>query len=129
MVVTAFDKADQYRMPAMILADGFLGQMMEPIAFPEIKSETVEKPWATTGTKGERKPNIVNSLYLDPQELENNNLALDKIYKEIDKMEKSRIEVYEFEKKTEEFYTFAISALLLLAIAFLLRTLVLKVFP
>lgn len=57
------------------------------------------------------------------------NSSLDKIYKEIDKMEKSRIEVYEFEKKTEEFYTFAISALLLLAIAFLLRTLVLKVFP
>ncbi len=72
MVVTAFDKADQYRMPAMILADGFLGQMMEPIAFPEIKSETVEKPWATTGHGNKRAHNIVNSLYLKPEQLEKN---------------------------------------------------------
>lgn len=66
----AFDKADEYRMPAMILADGMLGQMMEPVEFPEVKAKTVEKPWATNGTQCKRKHNIVNSLYLNPQQLE-----------------------------------------------------------
>ena len=73
MVGRAFDKADQYRMPAMLLADGALGQMMEPIAFPDESEEKKlpEKPWAATGTKGNRKPNIINSLYLNPNQLEN----------------------------------------------------------
>ncbi len=66
----AFDLAETYRMPAMILADGMLGQMMEPVVFPEDTAPEHEKPWALTGTKGQRKPNIVNSLYLQPQELE-----------------------------------------------------------
>lgn len=72
LVSDAFDKADQYRMPAMILADGMLGQMMEPVELPE-KKETapVEKPWAACGHNGERKHNIVNSLYLTPNALEN----------------------------------------------------------
>lgn len=70
MVVKAFDMADEYRMPAMILADGLLGQMMEPVVFPEIKSENIEKPWATNGHQNKRKHNIVNSLYLEPDVLE-----------------------------------------------------------
>lgn len=70
MVVKAFDLADEYRMPAMILADGLLGQMMEPVVFPEIKAEKVEKPWATVGHKHQRKHNIVNSLYLQPDKLQ-----------------------------------------------------------
>lgn len=69
---TAFDLADKYRMPALILADGLLGQMMEPVEFPEKQepSSPANKPYATTGTKEERKPNIVNSLYLKPDQLE-----------------------------------------------------------
>ncbi len=70
MVVKAFDLADEYRMPAMILADGLLGQMMEPVVFPEIKAENIEKPWATNGHQNKRKHNIVNSLYLKPDVLE-----------------------------------------------------------
>ena len=70
LISHAFDTADKYRMPAMILADGMLGQMMEPVEFPETEPVVHEKPWALTGTKGERKPNIVNSLYLQPKELE-----------------------------------------------------------
>lgn len=70
MVVKAFDMADEYRMPAMILADGLLGQMMEPVVFPEIKAENIEKPWATNGHQNKRKHNIVNSLYLKPEVLE-----------------------------------------------------------
>ena len=67
----AFDLADKYRNPVMVLGDGLIGQMMEPVEFKkEIKPEDLpEKPWATTGCAG-RKPNIINSLYLDPEELE-----------------------------------------------------------
>ena len=68
---TAFDLADQYRMPALILADGMLGQMMEPVEFPEKKEAPAEtKDYATTGTQGKRKPNIINSLYLQAPVLE-----------------------------------------------------------
>lgn len=70
MVTKAFDLADEYRMPAMVLADGLLGQMMEPVSFPEVKAEEVEKPWATTGHKNKREHNIVNSLYLQPDVLQ-----------------------------------------------------------
>jgi len=83
----AFDISEYYRVPVMLVGDGMIGQMMEPIEFKERELRIADKPWATTGTKGERKPNIVNSLYLDPQALEDNNLALDKIYKEIEKNE------------------------------------------
>lgn len=71
--VRAFDTADKYRMPVMILSDGLLGQMMEPVIFPEITAQAPEKPWACTGHKNERKHNIVNSLYLVPEALESSN--------------------------------------------------------
>lgn len=69
-VYTAFDKADEYRMPVMILADGLLGQMMEPVVLPEEKTDFPEKPWATDGHKGKRPHNIANSLYLQADKLE-----------------------------------------------------------
>ncbi len=70
LMTDAFDKADEYRMPAMILGDGAIGQMMEPVTLPEPKSHLIEKPWATTGTNMARPHNIVNSLYLQPDALE-----------------------------------------------------------
>lgn len=71
LVGTAFDLGDKYRMPAMILADGMLGQMMEPVELPEEgKANIIEKPWATNGRKNGRKHNVTNSLYLTPQALE-----------------------------------------------------------
>ncbi len=71
LMYKAFDKSDEYRMPAMILADGMLGQMMEPVSFPEDNTSNLkEKEWATNGTKEARKPNIINSLLLNPDELE-----------------------------------------------------------
>ena len=70
LVGKAFDLAEQYRMPALILADGMLGQMMEPVEFPETEYREQEKPWALTGHKSKRPPNIVNSLYLNPSQLE-----------------------------------------------------------
>ncbi len=87
-VFTAFEKAEQYRMPSMILADGNLGQMMEPVSFPEKGTAKVfEKPWATNKTMGKRPRNIVNSLYLAPEELEQVNFARFKRYEEICKNE------------------------------------------
>ena len=67
----AFDLADNYRMPVIILADGIIGQMMEPVVLPEENnSKPPEKPWAAFGTGGKRRHNILNSLYIQPEELE-----------------------------------------------------------
>ena len=74
LTIRGFDLADQYRMPVMLLADGTTGQMMEPVTFDFKLKPPVEKPWATTGTKMARKHNIVNSLYLQPEELEKTNI-------------------------------------------------------
>jgi len=91
MTCEAFDLGDIYRMPVMILADGALGQMMEPVDFDSLPHREVpEKGWATNGHEGKRKKNIVNSLYIDPQVLENSVLA--------------RYERYEVVKKNEVQY-------------------------
>ena len=87
LVIDAFDMADKYRIPAMMLADGILGQMMEPVSFPEPLRELPSKPWATNGTKGLRKKNILNSLYLKPDELEEINFIRYQKYAEIEKNE------------------------------------------
>ncbi|MGL4986279.1 MAG: 3-methyl-2-oxobutanoate dehydrogenase subunit VorB [Treponemataceae bacterium] len=77
MTAEAFDLADEYRNPVMILADGLIGQMVEPVFFDTKQKCTLkEKTWATTGTKELRKPNIINSLYISAEELENRNKEL-----------------------------------------------------
>ncbi len=94
----AFDLADKYRGPVLVVADGMLGQMMEPVersrllstkrseASPEgtVDCQQIAKPWALTGAKG-RKPNIIRSMYLDPDVLEEVNNRLQKRYSEIRK--------------------------------------------
>ena len=71
LVSDAFDMADRYRMPAMVLADGMLGQMMEPVILPEENTGAqIPKPWAVDGHKNAREHNIINSLYLTPGDLE-----------------------------------------------------------
>ncbi len=80
MMMDAFDLADKYRNPVMILGDGLIGQMMEPVEFPE--NRTVKKydksGWATSGmdTRNSTTRNLVKTLYLDPEELNNHNLKL-----------------------------------------------------
>jgi len=87
-VMEAFDKADLYRTPVLLLADGMIGQMMEAVEFKEPKkAELPEKNWATTGTKGKRQHNIINSLYLASELLEKHNLKLEAKYKLIEKNE------------------------------------------
>ena len=87
LTIKGFELADKYRMPAMILADGTIGQMMEPVSFDFEGAPQIEKPWATTGTKMERKHNIVNSLYLDPATLEVKNIERYERYKIVEENE------------------------------------------
>ena len=89
LISKAFDKADEYRMPAMIMGDGMLGQMMEPVEFkdPVDPDALPEKPWATVGTQMKRKKNIINSLYLTPEELENLNNARAERYHKAEELE------------------------------------------
>lgn len=88
LMMEAFNVADYYRTPVIVLGDGMIGQMMEPVEFNEPKKRDLPpKDWATTGTEGKRKPNIITSLFLDPQELEDHNWKLDRKYKEIEKNE------------------------------------------
>ena len=74
-------------MTSMILADGTMGQMMEPVSLDFAEGEKVEKPWATTGTKMEREHNIVNSLFLSPEKLEKTNFERFERYKKIEETE------------------------------------------
>ena len=87
LTIKGFNLADKYLMTSMILADGTIGQMMEPISFEDAEIEVYEKPWALTGTKGERKHNVVNSLYLKPDELEKKNFERFERYKQIEETE------------------------------------------
>ena len=84
----AFDLADKHRGPVMILSDGILGQMMEPLQIKNqiSKIKNYDKPWALTGCKG-RKPNIAKSFYLREGDLEKFNLHLQKKYKVIQEKE------------------------------------------
>ncbi|MEA5012387.1 MAG: 3-methyl-2-oxobutanoate dehydrogenase subunit VorB [Angelakisella sp.] len=94
MVFTAYDLAEKYRMPAVILSDGLLGQMMEPVSFPDVVNlQQAEKPWAVTGHENKRQHNIVNSLYLKPDELEKVVLERFERYKQVE-VEEQRFEEY-----------------------------------
>ena len=98
----AFELAFKYRNPAMILSDGAIGQMMEKVVLPPFKprrtTEEIAKecPWATTGRLGMRKPNIVTSLELRSEEMEQNNLRIQAKYKVIEEKE-VRYEEYKTE--------------------------------
>ena len=87
LTIKGFNLADKYLMTSMILADGTIGQMMEPITFEDAAVETYDKPWALTGTKLQRKHNIVNSLYLKPDELEKKNIERFERYKVVEENE------------------------------------------
>lgn len=95
----AFDLADEYRMPAMIMADGIIGQMMEPVELPEMKEYVVDpakKPYAATGYKvGEpaEKRHIINSLYIETEELTELNDRLQARYAQVEAAE-VRYEAY-----------------------------------
>ena len=85
----AFELAFKYRNPAMILSDGVIGQMMEKVVLPPMKPRRTEEeilrecPWATTGRTKNRQPNIITSLELKPEVMEQKNLHLQEKYQQI----------------------------------------------
>jgi len=84
----AFEVADYYRTPVLIAADGMIGQMMEPVEFRDVpKRDLPPKDWVTDGTKGKRKPNVINSLYLQAEDLEEHCNRLEKKYEVMKKNE------------------------------------------
>ena len=91
LVQDAFDLADYYRNPVLILGDGLIGQMMEPVEFAEGREPIKELPpkdWAATGDDGSKPRSVINSLFLDPEELERHNYHLKEKY---DRMERDEV--------------------------------------
>ena len=101
LVQEAFDVADLYRTPCMIMGDGMLGQMMEPVEFKEVtKRELPKKDWAANGLQGRKKHNVINSLYLKAEDLEDHNLKLQEKYKLI-KEKETRYELFNCEEQCD----------------------------
>jgi 2-oxoglutarate ferredoxin oxidoreductase subunit alpha len=100
MMMGAFSLAEKYRNPVMILGDGLIGQMMEPVEFPEhLKAKPSNKDeWATNGmeTRNRNQRNLVKTLYLDPEELNSHNMMLKAKYERMEK-EDVRHEAYNVE--------------------------------
>jgi 2-oxoglutarate ferredoxin oxidoreductase subunit alpha len=94
LTILAFDLADKYRNPVMILGDGYLGQMMEPVAFPDARAPRPAPSWATTGA-AEGSVRLINSIYLEPDELEAHNLRLQEKYRKM--RAEIRVETYRME--------------------------------
>lgn len=82
IIQQSFVKADYYRNPVMIAVDGLIGQMMESVHIPDNIPPKVDKPWAASGKNGGDK-RVVNSLYLDANELEEHNYKLSRKYQEM----------------------------------------------
>jgi 2-oxoisovalerate ferredoxin oxidoreductase alpha subunit len=86
LTIHAFEVADRYRNPAVVLADGVLGQMMEAVELPEPKADAPAKPWAVTGEAATRQ-NLITSIYLQHEELEAYIQKLQKKYQEMERQE------------------------------------------
>ena len=87
-VQEAFDIADCYRNPTMVVCDGLIGQMMEPIVWHEVpKRDLPPKDWAASGRHGRDHTNIINSLYIDPDECDHHNVHLEEKYQAMKKNE------------------------------------------
>jgi pyruvate/2-oxoacid:ferredoxin oxidoreductase alpha subunit len=92
LTVLAFELADKYRNPAVVLADGFIGQMMEPLDLEYREVTAPEKPWAVKGTAETRK-NLISSIFLEPDDLEDHIHKLEAKYRRAQELE-SRWELY-----------------------------------
>ncbi len=95
LTMLAFDLADKYRNPAVVLADGFIGQMMEPVKFPKPVTRLPEKKWVINGGVHD-KENLINSIELEPDDLERHNVKLQRKY-EIIRQKEVRFETYQTE--------------------------------
>jgi len=104
MMMAAFPLAEKYRNPVMLLGDGLIGQMMEPVAFPDVIAEppTDKDAWATNGmeTRNSNRRNVVKTLYLDAASAEEHNLRLKAKYDRI-RQEEVRFEPYRLDHPYE----------------------------
>ncbi len=97
LTADAFNLSEEYRIPAMILGDGTLGQMMEPVDFSSMPEPVyAEKTWAVTGTQNKREKNVVKTLFLDAHELENEVMKREEKY-DVVKKEIQRYEAHDTE--------------------------------
>ncbi len=94
LTMLAFELADKYRNPAIVMADGFTGQMMEPLDLEYRDVKIPDRPWAVCGTPETRK-NLINSIYLDPDDLENH----------VRKLEAKYVRAAQIESRHETFQT------------------------
>lgn len=101
LIQDAFDIADMYRTPCMVMGDGMLGQMMEPVEFKERPHKDLPvKDWAANGLHGRKQHNIINSLYLQPEILEKHNEHLQEKYNTI-KENEVRYELFNCDKECD----------------------------
>jgi 2-oxoglutarate ferredoxin oxidoreductase subunit alpha len=94
----AFDLADEYRNPVVMIGDGLIGQMMEPVTFSDTPPKHFDKPWAATGKPANRKSVVIHSLFLEPEELEQH---VHMLFEKFDKMKEKeqRAEIFQMEDK------------------------------
>jgi 2-oxoglutarate ferredoxin oxidoreductase subunit alpha len=120
LTLLAFDKADEYRTPVMILGDGILGQMMEPFEpTPYVRPRLPEKTWALDGCRN-RQPNVIKSLYMGEGELERKNQALQDKYRTM-KARDVRYQAYAVEDAELIVVSFGIAARIATAAVRMLR--------
>lgn len=99
-VLLSFDIADKYRTPVMMLSDGYLGQMMEPVEMPDASEiKKYDKPWATTGAKG-RGQNLISSIHLVPEDMERH---IQKLYAKYAEIEKNELRYEEYKCDDAEY--------------------------
>lgn len=107
--IIAFDLADKYRVPALILSDGVIGQMMETVEMTDDYEPTItKKDWALTGAVG-RNGNTIRSLWLNETGVEDNNILLQNTYKEITENE-VRFEEYKINKAELVFIAYGLTS-------------------
>ena len=110
----AFELADEYRMPAIILADGYTGQMMEPVDFPAQIARPRQKSWAVEGT-AETRNNLLTSIYMKPDELEGHVRRLEEKYRRAERRE-ARAELWQVEDAQIILVGYGITARILKAV-------------
>lgn len=109
LTMLAFEKADEYRNPVLILGDGVLGQMMEPVEMPAPVERIPEKPWSASGMKGRRQKNTITTLYLATAACEAHNKHLQEKYARMSEAE-TRWQEYHTENADWLIVAFGISA-------------------
>jgi len=120
LTLLAFDKADEYRTPVMVLSDGILGQMMEPfVPTPYVRPRLPEKTWALSGCRN-RQPNVIKSLYMAEGELEHRNELLQAKYRAM-KARDVRYQAYAIEDAELIVVSFGIAARIATAAVRMLR--------